>query len=319
TQMQVLAAYVAEPGWRAEAFQRPKGAGKTVHDQAESTDQGLMGIALSGLLHSGDRRFTFPSRDDIAKAQIEDLKAQVAPHLANDPIEVVVVGDITIEKATDAVARTFGALPARGPEQPVAASQKQIAFPAPVPQPIVLTHRGRGDQAIGYVAWPTTDFWANPQRARDTAVMGEVMSLRLTDQLREAQGATYSPSVNYNHSLVWTGWGYVAASVEVPPAKLDDFFRDVGKIAADLRTQPPTADEMARAKKPRIDGIERARLTNQYWLGELSEAQADPRKLDFIRQLIPGTERVTAADVQRSAETWLGDDKAYRLIVKPAK
>ncbi|MDB5422843.1 MAG: peptidase family, partial [Phenylobacterium sp.] len=104
TQMQVLAAYVAEPGWRAEAFQRQKGAGKTVHDQAESTDQGLMGIALSGLLHSGDRRFTFPSRDDIAKAQIEDLKAQVAPHLANDPIEVVVVGDITIEKATDAVA-----------------------------------------------------------------------------------------------------------------------------------------------------------------------------------------------------------------------
>ena len=35
TQMQVLAAYVAEPGWRAEAFERLKGAGKTIHDQAE--------------------------------------------------------------------------------------------------------------------------------------------------------------------------------------------------------------------------------------------------------------------------------------------
>jgi zinc protease len=319
TEMQVLTAYVAEPGWRAEAFQRQKGAGKTVHDQAESTDQGLLGINLSGLLHSGDRRFTFPSRDEIAKAQLDDLKAQVAPHLANDPIEVVIVGDITVEKATDAVARTFGALPARAPEQPVPAAQKVVAFPAPTAQPVVLTHKGRADQAIGYVAWPTTDFWANPQRARDTAVMGEVMSLRLTDELREAQGATYSPSVNYNHSLTWTGWGYVAASVEVPPAKLDDFFRDVGKIAADLRDKPPTPDEMARAKKPRLDQIERARLTNQYWLGELSNAQAEPRKLDFIRQLIPGTERVTAADVQRSAQTWLNDDRTYKLIVKPAK
>jgi len=317
TEMQVLAAYVAEPGWRAEAFQRQKGAGKTVHDQAESTDQGVLGITLSGLLHSGDRRFTFPSRDDIGKAQLEDLKAQIAPHLANDPIEVVIVGDITIEKATDAVARTYGALPARGPEQPVPASQTQVAFPAPTPQPVVLTHKGRADQAMGYVAWPTTDFWANPQRARDTAVMGEVMGLRLTDQLREAQGATYSPSVNYNHSLVWAGWGYVAASVEVPPAKLDGFFTDVARIAADLRAKPPSDDEMARAKKPRIDGIERARLTNQYWLGELSNAQADPRKLDFIRQLIPGTERVTAVDVQRSAQTWLNDDKAYKVIVRP--
>jgi zinc protease len=148
--------------------------------------------------------------------------------------------------------------------------------------------------------------------------MGEVMGLRLTDQLREAQGATYSPSVNYSHSQVWTGWGYVAASVEVPPAKLDDFFRDVGKITADLRAKPPTPDEMARAKKPRIDGIERARVTNQYWLGELSNAQADPRKLDFIRQLIPGTERVTAQDVQRSAQTWLADDRAYKIVVRPA-
>ena len=319
TELQVLTAYVAEPGWRTEAFERQKGAGKTLHDQAESTDQGVMGISLSGLLHSGDRRFTFPSREEIAKAQLADLKAQIAPHLASDPIEVVIVGDITVEKATDAVARTLGALPQRNPEQPVAAAQKQVAFPAATPQPVVLTHKGRADQSIGYVAWPTTDFWANPQRARDTAVMGEVMSLRLTEQLREAQGATYSPSVNYNHSLTWTGWGYLAASVEVPVSKLDDVMRDIDKIAADLKVKEPTADELARAKKPRLDQLERARLTNQYWLNELSNAQIDPRKLDFIRQIIPGTERVTAADVQHAAQTWLDPNKAYKIVVKPAK
>jgi len=137
------------------------------------------------------------------------------------------------------------------------------------------------------------------------------------DELREAQGATYSPSVNYAHSLTWTGWGYVGANVEVPPAKLDDFFRDVGRIAADLRAKPPTADEMARAKKPRIDQIERARLTNQYWLNDLSGAQVDPRRLDFIRQLVPGTERVSAQDVQRAAAFALEDARAFRLEVKP--
>jgi zinc protease len=317
TEMQVLAAYVAEPGWRTEAFERQKGAGRTIHDQAESTDQGVMGISLSGLLHSGDRRFTFPSREEIAKAQAADFKAQIAPHLASDPIEVVIVGDITVEKATDAVARTFGALPPRNPDQPVPAAQKQVAFPAGTPQPVVLTHKGRADQSIGYVAWPTTDYWANPQRARDTAVMGEVMELRLTDQLREAQGATYSPSVTYNHSLTWTGWGYVSASVEAPAAKLDGVMADIDRIAADLKAKEPTPDELARAKKPRLDQLERARLTNQYWLNELSNAQIDPRKLDFIRQIIPGTERVSAADVQRAAQTWLDPSKAYRIVVKP--
>jgi len=95
--------------------------------------------------------------------------------------------------------------------------------------------------------------------------------------------------------------------------------RDIDKIAADLRTKEPSPDELARAKKPRLDQLQRARLTNQYWLNELSNAQVEPRKLDFIRQIIPGTERVTAADVQRAAETWLNPSKAYRIVVKPAK
>jgi zinc protease len=317
SEMQVLTAYVSDPGWRSEAFSRQQNAGKTVHDQMEGTDGGVIGRELSGLLHAGDRRFTFPSRDEIARAQLSDLQAQIAPHLASDPIEVVIVGDITVDKAIEAVARTFGSLPARHAAQPVAPAQRAVGFPAANTQPLLLTHKGRADQAIGYVAWPTTDLWANPQQALETDILGEVMDLRLIDELREAQGVTYSPSVSYAHSLTWTGWGYLAASVEVPPAKLDGFFRDVAKIANDLRTKEITPDELDRAKKPRIDKIEKSKLTNQYWLGELSGAQADPRRLDFIRHIVPGTEKVTIADVRHAAQLVLKDDKAYRLEVEP--
>ncbi len=317
TEMQVLTAYVSDPGWRSEAFKRQQTAGKTVHDQMEGTDGGVMSRELSGLLHAGDRRFTFPSREDIAKAQLSDLKDEIAPHLANDPVEVVIVGDITVEKAIDAVARTLGSLPARRAGVPVPQAQRAIGFPAANSQPTLLTHKGRADQAIGYVAWPTNDLWANPQQALNNDILGEIMDLRLIDELREAQGITYSPSVSYTHSLTWTGWGYLAASVEVPPAKLDGFFRDVSKIANDLRTKGVTADELDRAKKPRIERLEKSQVTNQYWLSELSGAQADPRRLDFIRHIIPGTERVTAEDVQRAAELVLKDDKAYKLEVEP--
>jgi len=315
--MQVLTAYVSDPGWRGEAFKRQQSAGKTLHDQLESTDSGVLRRELSGLLHGGDRRFTYPGRDDIAKAQLADLQAQIAPHLASDPLEVVVVGDITVDKAIDAVARTFGSLPARAAAPPVPDSQKRIAFPAGAAKPLAFTHKGRADQAIGYVAWPTNDLWANPQQALETDILGEIMDLRLIDELREAQGATYSPSVTYAHSPTWTGWGYLAASVEVPPAKLSGFFRDVGKIADDLKAKPVTADELQRAKKPRLENLEKARLTNQYWLAELSGAQAQPRKLDFIRHMIPGTEKVTVADVQHAAQLVLKDDRAFRLEIAP--
>jgi zinc protease len=318
TQLQVLAAYMTEPAWREAALARIKAASRTIHDQYEATDNGVLSRDLQGLLHSGDKRWTFPSRDEMANAKLDEIKGAIMPDLSTGPVEVVIVGDITVDQAIAATASTFGALPRRAEPAPIPAAERVVRFPKADPQTLTLTHKGRADQAIGFIAWPTTDYFADPQRARDTAVLREVMKLRLTDQLREAQGATYSPDVNSQHSLVWSGWGYLAANVEVPPDKLASFFSDTQKIAADLRTTEIGADELARAKKPRVEGIQRARVTNGYWLGELSGAQADPRRLDSIREIIPGTEKVTAADVKRAAQIWLKPETAYKLVVLPA-
>ncbi|HKR86745.1 MAG TPA: insulinase family protein [Phenylobacterium sp.] len=317
TELQVLAGYVSDAGWRAEAFQRLKASGKTIHDQYEATDSGVLARDLGGVLHGGDRRWTFPSREEIAEAKVADLRAQVAPSLAKGSIEVVVVGDVKADEVIAAVGRTFGALPPRPAPQLAPAEARRTGFPAPNTEPQVLTHKGRADQAIGYIAWPTADIWADPQRAFATAVLGEVIRTRLTEQLREAEGATYSPSVAYSHSLTWTGWGYLAASVEVPPEKLPAFFDDVAKIAADLRASPISDDELARAKQPRLENILRARVTNQYWLSELSGAQADPRKLQLTRDIVADTEKVTAAELQQIARTFLRDETAFKLIVRP--
>ena len=104
----------------------------------------------------------------------------------------------------------------------------------------------------------------------------------------------------------------------MPPQKLAGFFDDVAKIAADLRANGPTADELARAKTPRVDAVRKAQVTNSYWLSELSGSEADPRRLDFIREFIPGTEKVTAADVQRAAGAFLRDERGWRFEVLPA-
>ncbi|MFN3584315.1 M16 family metallopeptidase [Phenylobacterium sp.] len=318
TQLQVLAAYLSEPGLREEAFTRLKAAYQTAHDQLESTDGGVLNRDLPGLLHAGDRRWTFPSQQEIAGARLDDLTGAVLPHVEAGPVEVLVVGDVTVDDAIAAVAATFGALPPRPEPRPVPENARKVAFPKGGGAPVVLTHKGRADQSIGLIAWPTADYFANPQQARETAVLGEVLKLRLLDELREAQGATYSPNVGVTHSLVWPGWGYLAASVEVPPGKLPSFFDDVARIVANLKAKEPAADELARAKAPRLERLQKAQLTNQYWLGELSGAQADPRRLDAIRQTLPGTRKVTAADVRRAAQAWLKDETAFRIEVRPA-
>lgn len=317
TQLEVLAAYVSDPGWRPEAFNRLKGLGETLEAQYEATDSGLLSRDLGGLLHSGDRRWTFPTRADIGAATPDELKATLSPALAASPIEVVVVGDITVDKAIEDVAETFGALPKRPDPTPPAAPAYATSFPHAAASPVVETHNGRPDQGIALVAWPTDDYFTSPDKARANSVLGRVMQLRLTDVLRLQQGVTYSPSAGATASTVFPHYGYISAEMEAPPDKLDGFFVDVDKIAADLRTTPVTDDELQRAKKPALEALEKATATNEYWLNGLAGAQADPRRLDILRSAEAGLERVSAADVQKAAQTYLHGDTAWKLEIKP--
>jgi zinc protease len=315
TQMQVLAAYTAHPGWRPEAFARMKGAGPTILDQMDATPEGVLNRDLSRMLHAGDHRWGFPSRAEIAAEQPADLKAMLAGQLADGPIEVVVVGDTTVEKAIDAVAETFGALPPRpAPTPPLS---PRATFPAGTPSPVMLSHSGRFDQAVGEIAWPIEDFLSDTQRARNTAILGEVLQLRLTDQLRKAEGVTYSPQAAAAPSQAFADYGYLAARVEIPPAKLDGFFSDVALIVADLRSHEISPDELERAKKPAVDDLERRRQTNEYWLNALGNAQTDPRRLAAIRSSIAQLQHVSATDVLRAAEMTFVDAKAFKVEVKP--
>ena len=93
-------------------------------------------------------------------------------------------------------------------------------------------------------------------------------------------------------------------------------------IAADLRDNPVSEDELNRARRPAVERLRRSMADNGYWLTQLSEAQSDPASLDQTRNNIAVLEAVTAADLQRLAQQYLKPETAWRAEVvsdKPAQ
>jgi zinc protease len=267
-------------------------------------------------MHGGDLRYGYPNHDQVAASKPADLKALLQPALASGPVEVVIVGDIPLQKAIDLTASTFGAMPARAAKPPKPA-ELAVSLPRPGPSPVVLTHKGRADQAVAYAAWPTDDFFDNPQMARTLRVLAQVIENRLIDDLRKAAGETYSPEASAEASLVYPKYGYLAALVEIPPARMADFYADLTRIAADLRSTDVSADELQRAKKPLIEGLQKSRATNGYWLEQLSSVHDEPRKLDAVRGVVQSLEKVDAAMLRQAAQAYLQDDKLWKLEVEP--
>ena len=317
TELQVIGAYLADPGFRPEAFERLRTALLAELPQMAATPNGVMAREAGALFTRGDPRFAFPNREDLLAATPSDLRALLAGPLAKGRVEVTIVGDITVDQAVALTADTLGALPTR-PMGADEVSAAQVRFPGPTPHPVMLSDTGRTDQAVAVVAWPITDFFADMSRSRAVMLAGEVLGNRLLDELRIAQGATYSPETLVNLSQSFPGYGYAFNLVEIPPGKIDGFFASVSAITADLRARPPTADELARARNPRIATLHKAQLTNEYWLIDLGGSLADPRRLDLIRTTFADYEKVTPADIQAVARRWFTDEAAWKLVIKAA-
>ncbi|HMC92777.1 MAG TPA: insulinase family protein, partial [Allosphingosinicella sp.] len=130
-------------------------------------------------------------------------------------------------------------------------------------------------------------------------------------------GISYSPSAGHSASETIPGYGSLSAAVEAPPDKLEALFAAAGRIAADLRAHPVSADELERARRPTIETIRRERSGNAYWLIRLADAQTRPEIVEQVAHTVPDYEAVTPADLLAAARLYLVDSKAWRLEIVP--
>jgi zinc protease len=319
TELQVISAYVADPGYRPEALEHLRAAFLAQLPQLNATPAGVLERESGALWTSGDPRFAFPSRDQLLAAGPSDLKAIVGDALAHGRLEITIVGDVTVDQAVDLTAKTLGALPTREATLTIPAGADKVRFPDATPAPIILNHTGRPDQAVAVLAWPMTDFYADMQASRAEMLAGEVLQDRLIDKVRISQGATYSPETAVDLSQTLPGYGFALSEVEMPPPLIPGFFAAAQTIADDMATKGVTDDELARAKNPRMADLKRSQLTNEYWLTDLDGSQADPRRLDLIRTTFPDYEKVAPADIQTAAKRWFKADTAWKLEVRAAE
>lgn len=176
---------------------------------------------------------------------------------------------------------------------------------------------GRPDQAAVASVWPGPDVFTDTKREQAVAVLSEILQLRLIDEVREAQGGTYTPFGNHFSSKMIKGFGYVMAGVEPKPDAADRFFETLNEITEELRDKELSADLLDRARKPLLYQLYAAESSNAYWIEALSDAQSDPRNVERVRRAIEDISAISAEDVADAARAFLDDSRRIDLKVLP--
>ena len=316
-QLNLMAAYATAPGYREEAKTRYDNYIQSFYPTLDSTPGGVASRDVERLIRSGDDRFGIPAEDDLINIEMNALKDWLNPHLAKGAIEIGIVGDVDIETIIAEVARTFGALPKyeASPAVPDTATTKLI-FPKGSPRPVKLPHAGEAGTALLRIYWPAPD-GADVTISRRISIIAEIFQLRLTEVMREEEGASYSPSAFSYNPRTYPSYGYIGASLELDPKDIDRISSKVDEIAAEFRAGDFDKALFERAIKPARERVETSLESNGYWMNVVSEAQTDPERLERHRSRTQAYQNMTVEELQSLAKTLFDPKTAYRVQILP--
>lgn len=316
-QFQLFAAYMTAPGYRPESLAQYRASMPELRRNLGSTPGGVRSRDLARMLRSGDPRYGYPTAEEAAAVDLDDVRAFVTPALESAPIEITIVGDFVEQAVIDAIAGTIGALPDRAEDWPEYPENRVLEFPEPTDEPITLTHNGGDDQALVNVYWPTTDD-SDVHASRVIRLMRAVMALKLTERLREGEAFTYSASSSNVESFFHPDYGYLYVGADIRVENIDPVYEAISLIAADMANGEITDDEVLRARRPLLEQIQNAFEGNSAWLSWLTQSFEYPERLDRIRTITEDYSDITLEEIVETARTYLSEDTAYRVTIVPA-
>ena len=245
----------------------------------------------------------------VAAVTLDDLKAWHQRTVVGANLIVGVIGDFKIPEMEAKLRAAFSPIP-RGTQVPA----PKIEFQEPKPG-IYFANKGDVDQSNIYMVGLGTeernpDFYA-------LSVMNEVFSggfgSRVVQNVRTKLGLAYdvggSFGAAYDHpGLFAVGLGTKSSSTDAATKATLDEVRS-------LRTQPPTADELRKAKDDLLNSFIFNYDSPEKVLGQQITLFVYGYPPDFLERYRAGIERVTAADVSRVAQKYVQPEKLAIVVV----
>ncbi len=313
-QMQVLAAFMTAPGWRDDGLNQFRGIAEEVRRGQNAQAVQVATNRVSRMLRSGDPRWGFPTREEVAAFTMDHARALLEPALQGAPVEITLVGDVTVDRAVEVVAATFGALPPRDESWPEYEDNAQVAFPAATADAEIVRFNGEPDQAMANIYYPAGDA-KDAERRVGLALMRAVYDLKATDRFREEEGATYSAIVSGQFSRVFDEYGFLWVGLDVTRTDVPAMYGIADEIAVAMAAGEISEDELQRARQPILESLEESLERNAYWVNALARSQSDPDRLEDIRTVRARYEAVTVNDITALAAEVLDPDAAYRVTI----
>ncbi len=306
--VQLLADVLISPDFPASELEKVRADMLRNLSVARSTPGGMAGEAFDAALFPGHPYgATFPTNDQLSGYTLDQVKAFHATNFGAQRAHIYVVGQFDDATMRAAIEKSFG-----GWKQGVAASK--IDSPDVDAPGVILIDRPGAPQSTLRIGQRVAAQEGDLRFIAANTLLGGYFSSRITRNIREDKGYTYSPGAGVSqrvHGANWTQYADVTAEATGP--SITEILKEIRL----MQTEAPSGKEVAGIKNY-MNGIfilglaSRAGVANQ--LVNLDLLGLGPQ---FLNTYVDKVSALTAEDLRAATAQYLPIDSMTYVVVGP--
>jgi zinc protease len=272
---------------------------------------------MRAALYPASNPYSWPvigSMADLSAASLNDVSGFFRTYYSPGNAVLVIAGDIDVEATKKLVEHYFGNIPA-GP----AITRPEVAVATLAAERRLVLEDTKGTQPMLEIAWPTVGIKSKDDAA--LSALAEVLTFDRTSRLTKL--LVYDRQLASSVSAVADGdedeGRFQIDVVPRPGVSMTEINRVVDSVVASLRSAAPSDREVARGKRAQVVeavlGLQSAEDRAET-LAEGATFHGDP---EHYKKELAETQAVTAADVQRVAQQYLGVGRVVLSMVPKGK
>ena len=267
-----------------------------------------------GAEYNNNPRRSFPQTEDFGKVDLDKSLAFFKDRFADvSDFTFVIVGEVDLDKLRPLVETYLASLPGKGRKD----REKDVGVRKVSGIVKKSWKLGVEPKAQVRIDIHAPDTWSK-DKDRDAYILGQVLSIRLREELREEKGGVYGVGASVSISRKPFQERVVSINFGCDPTRVDELIGAMNAVMDEIAAKGVTGDYVDKVKEMYARGRETELRQDRFWLGHLERAWEfgeDPAEIPDTAKMIA---RMTPEKIEAAAKHFFDRKQVYTAIRLPA-
>ncbi|HEY6064490.1 MAG TPA: insulinase family protein, partial [Chitinophagaceae bacterium] len=316
TLLQLIHLYFTAPKKDKDAFESFKTRQKQLYANLGANPQIYFSSEFQKLMtQNHPRAGGLPKPEDFDKINFDRSIQIYKERFANaGDFTFLFVGSFDEETIRPLLEKYIGSLPSTGVKE----NFRDLGIRPPAGKVDKVITRGADPKSVvniiftGPSAYNTTDAYA-------LRSLGEVMDIKLVEQLREEKGGVYGVSAFGDMRKIPAGYSTFSISFPCAPENIDTLSKAAIDELKKIMKNGVTPEDLEKVKEQQKRKLEVELKQNQFWMSSLYDAYYMGNSPAEILNKQKQTESLTSKMIQDAAKKYINLTNYIRAVLKPDK